>query len=342
MAVKAQVHAGGRGLAGGIKLVDSPTEAEEAASSLLNTRLVTHQTDARGLMVNKVLVEEVVAVERELFLCVVVDRAARGPIVIVSDAGGMNIEEIASQSPEKIVREPIHPLIRLAPWQGLKLAKAMGLSPEMVPSAVRIMQSLFELFWKNDCSLAEINPLAVTSDQGLMALDAKVNIEDYALGRHLELAALRDVEQEDELEARATSIGASYITLDGDVGCLVNGAGLAMATIDSIRNAGWSPANFLDMGGRADQNRIAMATDIILSDPRVRRILINVFGGILQCDVVSRGIMQAYERQGSTIPMVVRMQGTNAAQGRQLLMESGLPVTLVESLADAVKAVAGN
>jgi succinyl-CoA synthetase beta subunit len=204
------------------------------------------------------------------------------------------------------------------------------------------MQSLFELFWKNDCSLAEINPLAVTSDRGLVALDAKVNIEDYALGRHLELAALRDVEQEDELEARATSIGASYITLDGDVGCLVNGAGLAMATIDSIRNAGWSPANFLDMGGRADQNRIAMATDIILSDPRVRRILINVFGGILQCDVVSRGIMQAYERQGSTIPMVVRMQGTNAAQGRQLLMESGLPVTLVESLADAVKAVAGN
>ena len=337
--VKAQVHAGGRGLAGGIKVVGSPAEAEEATAALLGTRLVTRQTGPEGVSVNKVLVEEAVDVERELYLSIVVDRSARGPVIIASEAGGMEIEEVAAETPEKICREDIHPLVGLRSFQGWKMAEALGLSGELMRPAIALMQSLYRLFESNDCSLAEINPLVVTADGRLLALDAKLNIEDYALPRHPELAELRDSEQEAPLEARAASLGVSYVTLDGEVGCLVNGAGLAMATMDIIQDAGWSPANFLDVGGHADMERIAQATDIILSDAKVKQVLINVFGGILRCDMVAKGIIQAYQAKGSNVPLVVRMQGTNVDDGKKLLAESGLPVTFADSLSDAVKAV---
>lgn len=338
--VKAQVHAGGRGLAGGIRVVGSPVEAGEAAAALLGTRLVTRQTGPEGVPVSKVLVEEAVGVERELYLSIVIDRSARGPVVIASEAGGMEIEEVAAETPEKIHRESVHPLVGLRSFQGRKLAEVLGLSGDLIRPAIELMQSLYRLFEEKDCSLAEINPLVVTLDGKLLALDAKLNLEDYALPRHPELVELRDPGQEDPLEARAASHDISYVTLDGEVGCLVNGAGLAMATMDVIRDAGWSPANFLDVGGRADMERITQATDIILSDPKVKQVLINVFGGILRCDMVAQGVMQAYQARGSRLPLVVRMQGTNVDDGKRLLAESGLPVTFADSLADAVKAVA--
>lgn len=338
--IKAQVHAGGRGLAGGIKVAGSPAEAEEAASALLGSRLITRQTGPEGVPVSKVLVEEAVDIERELYLSIVIDRSARGPVVIVSEAGGMEIEEVAVETPEKVHKEGVHPLVGLRSFQGRKLAEALGLSGDLIRPATEIMQSLYRLFEERDCSLAEINPLVVTSDGKLLALDAKLDLEDYALSRHPELADLRDPEQEDPLEARAASHDISYVTLDGEVGCLVNGAGLAMATMDVIRDSGWSPANFLDVGGRADLERITQATDIILSDPKVKQVLINVFGGILRCDMVAQGVMQAYQARGSRLPLVVRMQGTNVDDGKRLLAGSGLPVAFADSLADAVKAVA--
>jgi len=338
--VKAQVHAGGRGLAGGIKAVGSPTEAKEVASALLGSQLVTRQTGPEGVPVSKVLVEEVVDIERELYLSIVIDRSARGPVIIASEAGGMEIEEVAADTPEKIHPESVHPLVGLRSFQGRKLAEALGLSGDLIRPTIELLQSLYRLFEEKDCSLAEINPLVVTSDGKLLALDAKLNLEDYALPRHPELVELRDPEQEDPLEARAASLGVSYVTLNGEVGCLVNGAGLAMATMDVIRDAGWSPANFLDVGGRADLERIIQATDIILSDPKVKQVLINVFGGILRCDMVAQGVMQAYQARSSRLPLVVRMQGTNVDDGKRLLADSGLPVTFADSLADAVKAVA--
>lgn len=337
--VKAQVHAGGRGHAGGIRQASSPSEAEEAAAALLGGRLVTYQTGPHGAPVSRVLVEEAVQAEHELYLGIVIDRSSKGPVVIASDAGGMEIEEVAAQTPEKIHREGVHPLVGLRAFQARRLARAVGLPAVLVGPASQIMESLYGLFVSNDCSLAEINPLVVTADGKLLALDAKLNFEDDALFRHPELEELRDPEQEDPLEVRAAPYGISYVTLDGDVGCLVNGAGLAMATMDVIRGAGWAPANFLDVGGSASVERVAQAMSIILSDPKVKRVLVNIFGGILRCDVAAEGIVQAYRARGAQTPLVARLLGTNMAQGKEILATSGLPVTFADSLAEAAEKV---
>ena len=330
--VKAQVHAGGRGKGGGIKLVEGPAEAEQAAASLLGTSLVTPQTGPKGAPVHQVLVEEASEVVRELYLAVVMDGGSRSPVVMASQAGGMEIEEVAETSPEKVLREVVDPALGFQPYQGRRLAYAMGLPQELVRPAAELMANLYRLFEEKDCSLAEINPLVVTADGRLLALDAKLNLDDDAAFRHKELRELRDVTQEDAMEAEATDHSIAYVHLDGDVGCLVNGAGLAMATMDTVHSAGAAPANFLDVGGGADEEKVSRAMGIILADSRVTRVLINVFGGILRCDIVARGVVTACREQGSSPSMVVRMLGTNADEGRQILGESGLPVTLVDSL----------
>ena len=333
--VKAQVHAGGRGKGGGIKLVEGPAEAEQAAVSLLGTRLVTPQTGPEGAPVHQVLVEEASEMARELYLAVVVDGGSRSPVVIASQAGGMEIEEVAETSPEKVLREVVDPALGFQPYQGRRLAYALGLPQELVRPAAELMANLYRLFEEKDCSLAEINPLVVTADGRLLALDAKLNLDDDAAFRHKELRELRDVTQEDAMEAGATDHSIAYVHLDGDVGCLVNGAGLAMATMDTVHSAGGAPANFLDVGGGADEEKVSRAMGIILADPRVKQVLINIFGGILRCDIVSRGVATACQERGSSPPMVVRMLGTNAEEGRKIMGKSGLPVTLVDTLKEA-------
>ena len=335
--VKAQVHAGGRGKAGGIKVVNSPQEAEAAARALLGTNLVTRQTGPQGAPVRKVLVEEQMRVAQELYLAILIDRVSQGPVVIASAAGGMEIEEVAARTPEKIHRELVDPVVGLQSYQGRKLAYAIGLPGPLVRPAAQLAQTLYSVFTANDCSLVEINPLAITSDGRLLCLDAKVSLEDDALFRHPDLQALRDPEQEDPLEARAASADISYVTLDGDVGCLVNGAGLAMATMDVIRSAGFTPANFLDIGGGADVEKATQAVDIILSDVNVKRVLVNVFGGILRCDNAAQGIVNAYRNRGAKAPLVVRMLGTNAEEGKRILSESGLPIAFAEDMAEAAE-----
>lgn len=335
--VKAQVHAGGRGKAGGIRLVSTPQEAREAAAALLGRRLVTYQTGPEGVPVWKVLVAEAVDIAQELYLAVVLDAAARGPVVIASAEGGVEIEEVALRSPEKIVRIAPDPVLGLLPFQGRKMAYALHLPPSLVRPFADMVVGLYRLFVEKDCSLAEINPLAITTDGRLLAVDAKVNLDDDALFRHPDLAALRDREQEDPLEALAADADIAYVRLDGDVGCLVNGAGLAMATMDMVSRAGARPANFLDVGGGASEEKVQQAFTIILDDPRVRRILVNIFGGILRCDVAARGIVGAVRQKGYCPPMVVRMLGTNVEEGRAILRNTGLPVTFVETLQEAAE-----
>ncbi|MBI4337944.1 MAG: ADP-forming succinate--CoA ligase subunit beta [Chloroflexi bacterium] len=335
--VKAQVHAGGRGKAGGIKLVATPQEAAQAAGALLGTRLVTHQTGPDGVPVRRLLIEEAAPVAQELYLAVLVDPAARGPVVIASEAGGMEIEEVAAHSPAKVHRVVPDPVLGLMPFQGRSLAYAMGLKAELVRPFSELAINLYRLFVEQDCTLAEVNPLVVTGDGRLLALDGKLNLDDDALFRHKDLEQLRDVEQEDPLEAQAADADVRYVRLDGDVGCLVNGAGLAMATMDMVSRVGAKPANFLDVGGSADDAKVARAFTIILGDPNVKRVLVNVFGGILRCDVVARGIVAACQQVGKNPPMVVRMLGTNVDEGRQVLRGSGLNVTLVDTLAEAAE-----
>ena len=338
--VKAQVHAGGRGKAGGIKLVSSATEAGEAASALLGTRLVTFQTGPEGVPVDRVLVEEVIEVAQELYLGMLIDGAAGGVVVIASEAGGMEIEEVAATSPEKILRVAVDPVLGLQPYQGRKLAYGLNLKPELIRPVAGLVGSLYSLFEASDCSLAEINPLVVTADDRVLAVDAKLNFDDEALFRHKETAELRDSDQEDPREVQAQNAGVSYVKLDGDVGCMVNGAGLAMATMDVIQEAGAAPANFLDVGGGADEEKVAAAMQIILSDPSVGRVLVNLFGGILRCDVAARGILMAAEAMPHAIrPMVVRMLGTNAEEGRAILGESSLEIRLVDDLNGAAEAI---
>ena len=332
--VKAQVHAGGRGKAGGIKLVDTPQEAERAATSLLDSRLVTHQTGPQGVPVGKVLVEEISEVARELYLGLTVDRTFRGPVMIASEAGGVEIEEVAAREPEKIRKEPIDPLIGFQPFQGRRLSYALNLEPGMTRPAAQMMGAIYTLFVENDCSLVEINPLALTQDGRIVALDAKVSFDDDVLFRHPALAEMRDPEQDDPFEAQAQEYSISYVKLDGEVGCLVNGAGLAMATMDVIHSAGASPANFLDVGGGANEEKVARAFGIMLSDPQVKRILVNVFGGILRCDIAARGIVIACTERGADVPLLVRMRGTNVDEGKSILAESGLNVTFADSLAE--------
>ena len=338
--VKAQVHAGGRGKAGGVKLVASASEARDAAAAMLGSTLVTHQTGPAGVPVDAVLVEEAIDVAKEVYAAIVIDGSEGGAVVMVSAAGGMDIEEVADSTPEKIVRAAVDPVLGLMPYQGRALALGLGVDPRLVRPIAGILERLYAVFTGNDCSLVEVNPLVVTADGAVLAADAKLEIDDDALFRRPNLLEMRDVGQEDPLEAQARSLGINYVKLDGGVGCLVNGAGLAMATMDVTHAAGAAPANFLDVGGSADENKIAQAVGIILMDPNVETVLINVFGGILRCDIVSQGVLAAAEAApGAMPPMVVRMQGTNAEEGRALLAESGLTVTLVDDMAQAADAL---
>ena len=338
--VKAQVHAGGRGKAGGIKVVDSTSEAAKAAEALIGSTLVTFQTGPEGVRISSVLVEEVVDVETEMYVGMAIDGAAEGVVAIASAAGGMEIEEVAETTPEKIITVAVDPVLGLQPFQGRKLAYGLGVAPELNRPVAGLMSSLYKLFEDNDCSLVEINPLGVTSDGRVLAMDAKIDIDDDAMFRHRDLAGLRDVEQEDPLEVEASEFNISYVKLDGDVGCIVNGAGLAMATMDVTHAAGASPANFLDIGGGADEAKVSKSLEIVLSDESVRRVLVNIFGGILRCDVAARGFVMAAEKAPDKMrPMVVRMLGTNADEGRQIMADSGIDVVLVDDLSQAAEAI---
>ena len=337
--IKAQVHAGGRGKAGGVKVAQSPGDAETAAQSMLSTSLVTNQTGPEGVPVNQVLVEELADIAKEMYLALTVDRVERRPVMLVSASGGMDIEEVAATSPELIHSEPIDPVLGLMPFQSRRVARVLGLEGSVAAAAPGVLNSLYQVFVENDCTLVEVNPLIATGDGRLVALDAKISVDDDALFRRPAMLELRDVTQEDELEAQAADLDIAYVNLDGDVGCLVNGAGLAMATLDVTSAAGAAPANFLDVGGGASVDKVASAVGIILSDPKVRRVLVNVFGGILRCDIAAEGIVQAYRNTGSQLPIVVRMLGTNVDDGKRILAESGLPVVFAETLSEAAEAI---
>ena len=337
--VKAQVHAGGRGQAGGIKVVRSPEEAEEVARGFIGRNLVTRQTDARGVPINSVLVEELADIKQELYVALTIDRGFRGPVMIASAAGGMDIEEVAATNPGNIHTEPIEPVLGLMPYQARRVVARLGLEGSQVRPASQALNALYRIFTENDCSLVEINPLIITGDDRVVALDAKLDVEDDSLFRHSDLRDLRDRSQEDALEARASDMEIAYVNLDGSVGCLVNGAGLAMATLDVTNAAGAAPANFLDVGGGADDEKVASAVSIILSDPKVDRVLINVFGGILRCDIAARGTVLAFERMNSELPLIVRMLGTNVDEGKEILGSSSLNVTFADTLTEAAEAV---
>ncbi|MDE2802506.1 MAG: ADP-forming succinate--CoA ligase subunit beta [Chloroflexota bacterium] len=337
--VKAQVHAGGRGKAGGVKVVDNPDDAAEFTGSILGKHLVTFQTGPEGVPVNSVLVEETMDIAQELYVAIVLDPSERRPVVIASAAGGMEIEEVAEATPEKIMRAVVDPTVGLQPYQGRALAYGMGVPAELVRPTADLIVRLYRLMADLDCSQVEINPLVVTGDGRVLPVDAKLNLDDDAMFRHKDLTELRDASQEDPLESQAHDIGVIYVRLDGDVGCLVNGAGLAMATMDIVTAVGASPANLLDVGGGADEERIRAAVRILLSDPNVKRVLVNIFGGILRNDVLARGLVGAYEDTGSKAPIIARMLGTNVDEGRQILRDSGLDVTVVETLKDAAEAL---
>ena len=338
--VKAQVHAGGRGKGGGVKLVTTPEEAANVASALLGSQLVTPQTGSEGVPVGSVLIEETIDIARELYLAMLVDGGMGLPIVMASEAGGMDIEKVAEETPEKILREPIDPALGLMPYQSRKLAAGLGLKSDSLKAFSKVVASLQRAFTGNDCSLAEINPLVITGDDSVIAADAKITIDDDALFRHRDLADMYDPAQDPPIEVTAREHGLSYVKLDGDVGCLVNGAGLAMATMDVTVAADAAPANFLDVGGGADEEKVAQAVAILMSDPGVKRVLINIFGGILRCDVVARGVLLAAERSETPVPpMAVRMLGTNAQEGRDILDASDLNVTLVDDFAGATAAI---
>ncbi|MBI3624664.1 MAG: ADP-forming succinate--CoA ligase subunit beta [Candidatus Rokubacteria bacterium] len=337
--VKAQIHAGGRGKGGGIKLADDPAAAEAAARSILGMRLKTPQTPAEGIEVKRVLVEEASPIRQELYLSVTLDRARATPVVMASEAGGMEIEEVAARSPEKILREWADPALGLQGFQARALSFGLGLSGDLFKAAVAAILSLYHCFLAKDCSLAEINPLVVTADGRLLALDAKLNFDDNALFRHTDMAAMRDLDEEEPLEVEASKHNLNYIKLDGNVGCMVNGAGLAMGTMDIIKLAGGEPANFLDVGGGANVNTVSNGFKIILSDKNVKAILINIFGGIVRCDRVANGVVEAAKNVHVNVPVVVRLEGTNAKEAREILANSGLNFMVAGSLRDAAEKV---
>lgn len=343
--VKAQVHAGGRGKAGGIKVVSSAEEAAQATKDLIGTTLVTFQTGPEGAPVGSVLVEELVDVETELYVGMAIDGATEGVVAIASSAGGMEIEEVAETTPEKLLRVSIDPVLGLQPFQGRRIAYGLGVDDSLVRPISALMDSIYKVFEESDCSLVEINPLGITTDGRVLAMDAKLNIDDDAVFRHRDLQPLRDTDQEDALEVEARESDINYVKLDGDIGCIVNGAGLAMATMDVTHSAGAAPANFLDIGGGADEAKVAKALSIVLSDPDVKTVLVNLFGGILRCDVAARGFLQAAEEAPDAMkPMIVRMLGTNSDEGREIMANSGLDVVLVDDLnqaADAIRAATG-
>jgi succinyl-CoA synthetase beta subunit len=337
--VKAQIHAGGRGKAGGVKLAASPEEAERAAKEMLGRKLVTHQTGPEGREVRQVLVEQSVNIERELYLGMVLDRGKSRVAVICSSEGGVEIEEVAAAHPEKIIKELIDPAIGLQPFQCRRLAYALELPAQQISKVVAMMQALYGAFDDCDCSIAEINPLILTREGAVMALDAKMNFDANALFRHQEILALRDLNEEDPREVEASRHDLSYISLNGNIACMVNGAGLAMATMDIIKQYGGEPANFLDVGGGANEERVANAFKILLADDRVRGVLINIFGGIMRCDVLAQGVVDAARDLNVSLPLVVRMQGTNVDQGKKILADSGLPIISAETMAEAAEKI---
>jgi succinyl-CoA synthetase beta subunit len=340
--VKAQIHAGGRGKAGGVKVVKSAAEARAAASEILGKTLVTAQTGPQGRVVRRLLVEQGCKIAREMYLGMVVDRGSGRVTVMASTEGGVEIEEVAAKTPEKILKESIDPAVGFAGYQGRRLAFGLGLKKDQIAPAVGFMTSLARCFVESDCSLAEINPLVVLESGALLALDAKMGFDDNALFRHPDIRELRDPTEEDPRELEASKYDLSYIALEGNIGCMVNGAGLAMATMDSVRAAGGMPANFLDVGGGADAKKVAAAFRILLSDAAVRAIFINIFGGILRCDVLADGVVQAAKEVGLAVPLVVRMEGTNVDQGKKILADSKLDIISASDMADgAKKAVEG-
>ncbi|MGB3129211.1 MAG: ADP-forming succinate--CoA ligase subunit beta [Dehalococcoidia bacterium] len=336
--VKAQVHAGGRGKAGGIKIVSTPDEAEQAARDMLGSMLVTHQTSPEGVPVNAVLVAEAADIEKELYLGIVIDGVAGLSVIMASESGGMDIEEVASKSPEKILKAYVHPGLGVRPYLARQLAFDLNLNKEQVKSATELISNLYKLFEAKDCSLAEINPLAVTTDGRLLAVDAKLNFDDNALFRQRDVEELRDVQQEDALEVEAKSKGIeNYIKLDGEVGCLVNGAGLAMAVLDLLKQVGGNAANFLDIGTINDPDRVVQAIGIINSDPDVKVILVNIFGGMARTDVIAQGLVAASKQMEIKVPVVVRLAGTNVDEGNRILEESGLNLIRAYSFKEAAQ-----
>jgi succinyl-CoA synthetase beta subunit len=337
--VKAQIHAGGRGKAGGVKLARSADEAADIASQILGMNLVTVQTGPSGRIVKRVLIEEGLDIKRELYLSILVDRGTGKVVFMASAAGGMEIEEVAKNNPEAIIRETIHPVVGLQPYQARKLAFGLGLSGEVATHAAPFFQALHRAFVDTDSSLLEINPCVLTGDGRIVALDAKMTFDDNGLFRHKELRELRDLDEEDPLEVEASKYGLNYIKLDGTVACMVNGAGLAMATMDIIKYAGGSPANFLDVGGGASSDQVKNAFRILMSDQSVRAVFINIFGGILRCDVLATGVVAATKDLQVKVPVVVRMEGTNVEKGQQILRDSGLNFTIADGMKDAAQKV---
>ncbi|HJZ74933.1 MAG TPA: ADP-forming succinate--CoA ligase subunit beta [Vicinamibacterales bacterium] len=337
--VKAQIHAGGRGKGGGVKLAKSPQDAERLARQMLGMTLVTHQTGPEGRVVTCVLIEEGLQMQRELYLSIVLDRAAGKPVIMASAAGGMDIEEVAASTPEKIARVYVEPGVGIVPFQARELGFAIGLDGAQVNKFVKVATALYNAYLATDASLLEINPLVVTAAGDLLALDAKMNFDDNALYRHPDIKELRDLGEEDALEIEASKFNLNYIHLDGNIGCMVNGAGLAMATMDIIKLAGGEPANFLDVGGGANAEQIRNAFKILMSDKNVKAVLINIFGGILRCDVLAQGVIAAVKELGVPVPIVIRMEGTNVEEGKRLLHESGMNFTTADAMDEAAKKV---
>jgi len=346
LVVKAQIHAGGRGkgtftngFKGGVHLCKTPAEAGKLASQMLGQTLVTHQTGPAGRVVRKVLVTEAIDIARELYFAILLDRASGAPVVIASTQGGMDIEAVAEKTPEKIFREPVHPLLGLQPYQAREIATELGLTGPQIGAGAKLFMALFKLFLSCDCSMVEINPLVVTPKGEVLALDAKFNFDDSALYRQPAIAAMRDKEEEDPREVAASEFSLNYIGLDGNIACLVNGAGLAMATMDIIQHYGGRPANFLDVGGGATREQVTAAFKIILSDPNVQGIFVNIFGGIMDCDIIAHGIVEAAKETSLTLPLVVRLEGNNVEAGKKTLAASGLKLITGDSMADAAQKI---
>jgi succinyl-CoA synthetase beta subunit len=337
--VKAQIHAGGRGKGGGVKIAKSVEEAAEIAGKMLGMKLVTHQTGPEGRIVRRLLIEETLPIEKELYLGILVDRGEAKPVFMASAAGGMDIEQVAAERPEAILRQYIDPGMGLEPFQARKIAFALGLKPSQINPAVQFLTSLYRAFLESDASLVEINPFISCTDGRLFALDAKLTFDDNALFRHPNLRELRDTTEEDPLEVEASKYNLNYIKLDGSVGCMVNGAGLAMATMDIIKYAGGMPANFLDVGGGANAKQVAHAFEILLSDKSVRAVLINIFGGILRVDTLAEGVVEAARKTNLQLPVVLRLEGTNVEEGKKILLESGLNFVVAETMKDAADKV---
>jgi succinyl-CoA synthetase beta subunit len=335
--VKAQIHAGGRGKGGGVKLARSPQDAEKLARAMIGMTLITHQTGPEGRVVGRVLIEEGLQMQRELYLSIVLDRAAGRPVIMASAAGGMDIEEVAEKTPEKIVRVHVSPGVGIVPFEARQLGFGIGLDAPQVNKFVKVVTALYDAYLATDASLLEINPLVVTASGDLLALDAKMNFDDNALYRHPDLKEMRDTGEEDPLETEASKFSLNYIRLEGNIGCMVNGAGLAMATMDIIKLSGGEPANFLDVGGGANAEQIRNAFKILISDKNVQAVLINIFGGILRCDVLAQGVIAAVKELGVRLPIIIRMEGTNVDEGKRLLKESGLNFTTADSMDEAAE-----